>query len=230
MYLQGVDLSDLFRPSGGDITQKTSGTKLKILGADADILTLGDATHEGGDLKIYRNGSGDLQLSVDADAASNTKALDVYGGVVAQNYLTIGQTTLNTSYPLHVTGYSFLNGRLYVTSNILTSADLLVYNGHGLISRTDNISDIITGNILVSGTDSTDHSIKIQVDSNNIIVAQATGDGSGGITNKAVGLYGTTPTTQAAHIADPAENAAANNAAIDAILVALENIGILASA
>lgn len=213
MYLQGVDLSDLFRPSGSDITQKTSGTKLKILGADADILTLGDATHEGGDLKIYRNGSGDLQLSLDADAASNTKALDVYGGVVAQNYLTVGQVALDASYPLSV------HGNVSVTSNVYAGA---------IYARYTNSSQFLIG-LPVAGTDSTDHNLRIRIGLDDIICIKATGDGAGGITNKSLGLYGTTPATQAAAIADPAESTAGNNAAIDSILAALRAIGLIAT-
>jgi len=52
-------------------------------------------------------------------------------------------------------------------------------------------------------------------------------DGIAYFDGTAIGFYGTTPTTQAAHIADAAGDDAAT---VNAILVALENIGILASA
>lgn len=197
--------------------------EIKIITPNINSIMLGDATHEGGDLKIYRNTMNDLALSFDADAISNALALSVYGGVVAQNYLTVGKTTLDTYAPLYV------QGNQYTTGNIFTHGYLLCFDGKGILSANDNIG-MLKINISISGTDSIDHAIKTQIDSNDIIVAQATGDGAGGITNPAIGLYpGTTPTIQAAHIADPTENIAANNAAIDAILVALRNIGILAS-
>ena len=198
--------------SGGSITQKVSGTNMVLQGANADILTLGDSTHEGGDIKIYRNATGDLALSFDADAASNAKALDIYGGVVVQNYLTVGQATLNTTYAL------LANGPVEVVGHVRCYG-----------TKTPNNIVNFTHNLLVT-SGSALHSLSLQIHSEDFIVAQATGNGSGGIVSKTIGLYGTTPTTQAAHIADPAENTAANNAAIDAILVALENIGIVASA
>ena len=74
--------------------------------ADVDALILGHATQEAGDIKVYSDGLGNLQLSLDADAASNALALSVYGGVVAQNYMTVGQTGLNTSYEFYVSGNS----------------------------------------------------------------------------------------------------------------------------
>ena len=191
--------------SGGSITQKVSGTALKLLGADADILSLGDATHEGGDLKIYRDGSGNLQLSLDADAASNAKALDVYGGVVVQSYLTVGQAALNTNYALYVEGY-------------------FRASGHGIFDYLDcsNLRQYGTGDItLLNSVEGSSVFLKVFGTHTCIELDYSAAP--------RIGLYGVTPTTQAAHIADPAENAAANNAAIDAILVALENIGILAS-
>lgn len=53
-------------------------------------------------------------------------------------------------------------------------------------------------------------------------------EGSGGVTNKTVGLYGVVPVTQAAHIIDATDTASAITR-INAILVALENIGVTAS-
>ena len=201
-----------FKKSGTIVLLKTSTDTLKLLNPNADALMLGDSTHEGGDIKVYRDGSGNLALSFDADAASNAKGLDLYAGVVVQNYLTVGQTTLNTSYPLYI------NGNLSVSEANVTSIKARYTNAQNMKL-----------NIGVASPDAISHGIKLQIDANDIIVAQATGDGAGGITNKAIGLYGTTPATQAAHIADPAESTAGNNAAIDAILVALENIGIIAS-
>ena len=178
---------------------------LKLTGADADILSLGDATHEGGDLKIYRDGSGNLQLSLDADAASNALALSVYGGVVAQNYLTVGQTSLNTSYPFYVNGSFRANG-----SGIFGAMETSYIRQYG------------TGNItLYNSIEGSSVFLKVFGTHTCIELDYSAAP--------RIGLYGVTPTTQAAHIADPAENAAANNAAIDAILVALENVGILAS-
>jgi hypothetical protein len=213
--------SPQFYKNGTIVLLKTSTDTLKLLNPNANALMLGDATHEGGDIKVYRDTSGNLQLSVDADAASNTKAFDVYGGVVCQNFVTVGQTTLNTTYPIYGVGHTYITGNIYSGG--------LIFSELGIEAKTANDSSYVVGNIQVTGTDATDHAVKLQIDSNDIICARATGDGAGGITNKAVGLYGVTPATQAAAISDPAESIAGNNAAIDAILVALENIGILAS-
>lgn len=203
---------------------------VKIYGKNADALILGDATHEGGDISVYRDTSGNKQLSLDADAASNALALSVYGGVVAQNYLTVGATSLNTSSPFHVTGDIECSGNQHLSGNLYMSGSIGVGVG-GMYNRAANQS-IIPINIDVSGTDSTDHAIKVRIDANDIIVAQATGDGATGAIDpatKAIGLYGTTPATQHAAIGDPAESIAGNNAAIDSILAALRAIGLIAT-
>jgi len=165
---------------------------IKIYGKDSDVLILGDATHEGGDVKIYRDASGNLQLILDADAASNVKALSVYGGVVAEHYLTVGTTSLSTATQFYVAG----TGR---TSSVMAAS--VFHADGGLVGRSDNIASLPL-NIRVSGTDSTNHAIKMQIDSQDIFVVQATGDGAGGITLKAIGAFGVTPQVQQAHIAD----------------------------
>ena len=167
---------------------------IHIYGKDIDVLKLGDATHEGGDVKIYRDSSGNLQLYVDADAASNAIGMSVYGGGVFQNYLTVGQETLNTTYRLYVADKVFFAGIVRTNSG---------YRGNYVKSFSDNLASFPIS-IYVTGTDATDHAIKLQIDENDIIVAQATGDGSGGIINKAIGLFGVTPQVQQAHIADVA--------------------------
>lgn len=200
------------------ITQKVSGTKLVVQGANANTLTLGDATHEGGNLAIYRDGSGNTQLSVNADAAGNAKALDVYGGVVCQKHLTLGQAALNTAHALFVVGSS------YFSASPQSGEGFKCVGTHGLYTF-DNHAAL---HLNIPVTDSTGHSIKLRIDNSSIIEAKATGDGGGSVVNKAIGLYGVTPATQAAAIADPAETIGGNNAAIDAILVALRNIGLIA--
>ena len=155
---------------------------IKIYGKNADTLILGDATHEGGDVKIYRDSSGNLQLYVDADAASNAIGMSVYGGVVAQNYLTVGQATLNTGYVLSVNGNTY-STRVYTPYLLLGSSGILAIDA--------NQASLLL-NISVSDTDATDHAIKLQIDTNDIIVAQATGAGGGGIiteTSKLVELH-----------------------------------------
>lgn len=198
---------------GNLILPKVSTDTLKLLNPNADALILGSSTEEGGDIKVYRDDSGNLQLSVDADAASNAKALDIYGGVVAQNYLTVGQTTLNTAYNLSV------NGTIYSDNNIIIK--------YGVNSEYGK--DVFYYNIPLTSGDIIDHVVALRVDNESILEVKATGDGAGGITNKAIGLYGTTPSTQAAAINDPAESTAANNAAIDSILAALRGIGLIAT-
>ena len=215
-----IKRSSPLRKIGNLILPKVSTVTLKLLNPNADALVLGSTTEEGGDIKVYRDASGNLQMSVDADAASNTKALDIYGGVVAQNYLTIGQNTLNLSAEL------FIAGSLYATDNQNCSGQMKCA-GFGHITSN---SPSLPININILTPDATDHSINIQIDSSDIIVAQAAGDGSGGIIDKAIGLYGTTPCTQAAAISDPTESTAANNAAIDSILAALRGIGLIATA
>ena len=165
---------------------------LKIYRKDADAIILGDATHEGGDISIYRDSSGNKQFFLDADAASNVLALSVYGGVVAQHHLTVGTTSLSTATNFYVAG----TGR---TSSVMAAS--VFHADGGLVGRSDNIASLPL-NIRVSGTNSTDHAVKLQIDSQDIFVAQATGDGAGGITNKAIGAFGVTPQVQQAHIAD----------------------------
>ncbi len=215
-----IKRSPPLRKSGTIILPKVGTDTLKLLNPNADALIMGSATEEGGNLKIYRDGSGNLQLSVDADAASNGEALKVYGGAVCQNYLTVGQNTLSSAYPFYVNGHTFCNGNILNIGYMKTTNGIRTYN--------DNAASLYM-DIVVTGTDATSHEICLAIDTNHLICAKATGDGAGGIVDKAIGLYGVTPAVQAAHIADPAESTAGNNAAIDAILVALENIGILAS-
>ena len=55
--------------------------KLEIAGADTTVLQLGDSSTEGGDIYVYRDGSGNAQLILDADAAVTGVALQLYGGI-----------------------------------------------------------------------------------------------------------------------------------------------------
>lgn len=171
-----------FDGTSGDIQGYTSNAptisddgKVTLSVADGDALELGGSSAEGGDLKIYRDSSNNLQLSVDADAASNAKALDVYGGVVSQNYLTVGQSSLDTNYPVSIIGRTHSSDSFSTTQNYFANAN------KGLTAWGVNQSNLICGNINITGTDATDHDIKLQIDSNDIIVARATGDGAGGI-------------------------------------------------
>lgn len=161
---------------------------IKIFGKNADTLILGDATHEGGDISIYRDTSGNKQLSLDADAASNAIALSVYGGVVAQHYLTVGEATLYTGMPFKVAGNSWFSGSIHFGTSD---------------SGLSTINDIanLRVNMPVSGGTNT-HAIHFMIDTNDVLVAQATGDNAGGITNKAIGVFGVTPQVQQAHIVD----------------------------
>lgn len=213
------------RDSGKELTINNTTDEdgfLKIYGKNADALILGDSTHEGGDISIYRDASGNKQLFVDADAASNAKALDVYGGVVVQNYLTVGQTTLHTAAAslyvagagIWTTGNFWLDGQMHVGST-------------GILGVAHNQTTIPL-NIGIYGTDSTNHSITLQIDANNIIEVKATGDGSGGIINKAIGLYGGTPATQHAAIAD-ATDAATAITQLNLLLAANRAISLIAT-
>ena len=162
------------------IMQDQIPVPLKLLTPNADALTIGSPTEEGGDLKIYRNTSGDLQVYVDADAASNEKALDVYGGVVIQNYLTVGQTVLNTTYKLYVPSTA------YIYSLNIDPSGSLVSN---VLNSPPNASDMqIT--IPIISPDATDHNVKLQINSNDIFAIQATGDGAGGVVGKRSIQYG----------------------------------------
>ena len=159
--------------------KNTEQGSIQIYGKDAEALILGDATHEGGDISVYRDTSGNKQFSVDADAASNAKAVDIYGGVVVQHYLTLGQAALDTNRTFTCVG----NGKV---TGILLSNELRV---DSLIRTILDNAPSIRLNIPVIGTDSTDHALKLQIDENDIIVAQATGDGAGGIVNKKALFY-----------------------------------------
>ena len=189
---------------------------IKIYGKDADAIILGDATHEGGNISIYRDTSGNKQFFLDADAASNALAMTLYGGLVAQHYLTVGTTTLSVATNFYVSG----TGR--TSSTMAASA---FHADGGLVGRSDNIAALPL-NIRVSGTNATDHAIKLQIDANDIIVAQATGNGAGGIINKAIGFFGTTPQVQQAHIADPTDLASCISV-LTTLLADLEGYGLL---
>ncbi len=192
---------------------------LTLTAVNSDALVLGGTASEGGDVKIYRDGSNNIQLFIDADAAINAVGLDLYSGGLFRNYLTVGQAALNTTYPFYVHGNAYVNGEF--------SVGYIRLGGSGIHSITDNLASMVWNLVVTSGTSI--HGVKLQIDANDIIVAQATGNGSGGITNKAIGLYGTTPTVQASAISDPASDTASNNAAIDSILAALRAIGLIAT-
>lgn len=210
-------------------SKNTEQGQIQIYGKNADAIILGDATHEGGNISVYRDTSGNKQLFVDADAASNALAMSVYGGVVAQNYLTVGQTSLSTTHALVIVGSASISGVLL--GNICVSDnDFRAPTDCGLRSRTDNQATLIAGNIIVTNTDSTTHTIKQQIDGNDMIVLQATGNGSGGIdaATKAIGLYGAEPATQHAAIAD-ATDAATAITQLNLLLVANRAIGLIAT-
>lgn len=212
----------------GNISSETAS--LQIFGKNADALILGDTTHEGGDIKMFRDTSGNLQLFVDADAASNAIAMSIYGGVVAQNFLTVGSTTLQTGYPLYVTGAIYASTNITVGNDIYAADGLYggtaggVYTGTaGFVARSEN-QPAIPITIPISGTDSIDHAIQLQIDANNIIEVKATGDGSGGIINKAIGVFGVTPQVRQAHIADPTDLATCITA-LSTLLADMEGYG-----
>ena len=148
---------------------------LTLITKNTDALILGSPTKEGGDVRIYRDGSNNLALFIDADAASNTKGLDFYAGILFRNNVVIGRNTFSTVYKLLVDGTSYFTGDVYLLS------DFRVNNGKGIVSSLDNITSMILGNIRISGTDVIDHTICMQMDSTDIFCIQATGDGAGGI-------------------------------------------------
>ena len=160
-------------------SKNTEQGSIQIYGKDAEALILGDPTHEGGDVKIYRDASGNLQFSIDADAASNAIAMSVYGGVVAQHNLTVGQATLETGYTCYVNG-SMLSTGAYICGATLYSGLAHAVKIFKVEERNAN-QIYLPININVSGTNSSVHAVQLQIDSNNIFAAQATGDGAGGV-------------------------------------------------
>lgn len=197
------------RDSGNELTINNTTDEdgfLKIYGKNADALILGDATHEGGDISVYRNASGNKQLFVDADAASNAIGMSVYGGVVVQNYLTVGQSTLDTTRPFLVSGIAQIDA-IYTKSNQ---------------------PNLFLNCNVTSGTAT--HSTRLQIHGESLIAVQAVGNGSGGIdaATKAIGLYGTIPATQHAAIAD-ATDAATAITQLNLALAALRAIGLIAT-
>jgi len=201
-------------------SKNTEKGSIQIYGKDIDALILGDPTHEGGDVKIYRDALGNLQFSLDADAASNTIAMSVYGGVVAQNYLTVGTTSLSVATNFYVAG----TGR---TSSVMNASKF--HADGGLSGRTDNIASLPL-NIRVSGTNATDHAIKTQIAGQDIFVVQATGNGAGGIdlATRAIGVFAVTPQVQQAHIANPTDLASCISA-LSTLLADMEGYGWLKS-
>uniref|UniRef100_A0A6M3X5M2 Uncharacterized protein n=1 Tax=viral metagenome TaxID=1070528 RepID=A0A6M3X5M2_9ZZZZ len=156
---------------------------LKLLLANATSLSFGDATHEGGNLVVYRDSAGNTQFEFDADAASNEKAFKCYGGVVFENNVTIGQVALDLSYLLYIVGNMKATGAISTDASIYTgTASGMNLGTGGIESRNDNQASM-NMNISVSGTDSTNHLIEIKIDGTSIIAAQATGNGGGGVTD-----------------------------------------------
>lgn len=193
-------------------SKNTEQGSIQIYGKDAEALILGDPTHEGGDVKIYRDASGNLQFSIDADAASNAIAMSVYGGVVAQNYLTVGNATLDTTFPLKVYGEGYITGNLKINNVLATPTN----------------TSALRVNISVS--DANDHAVKLQIDANDILTVQATGNGAGDIdlATRAIGVFNVTPQVQQAHIADPTDLATCISA-LSTLLADLEGYGWLKS-
>ena len=66
-----------------EVEMMTLDSQLTIHGADIDKLVLGDSTHEGGDLRIYRDNDGHFQIYIDADAGPSAVALEIFGGIKA---------------------------------------------------------------------------------------------------------------------------------------------------
>lgn len=160
------------KETSGIITQKLIDDTLKLLGENKTIFSLGDSTHEGGNVEIFRDGSNNLALFIDADAASNAKGFDCYAGAVFQNNVTFGQTTLNTGATVYINGTFAASGKV--------RCDYAEMGGNGIVSATSNLSHMLW-NLSVSGTDAGDHKICLQIDSNDIICAQATGNSAGGV-------------------------------------------------
>lgn len=66
--------------SGSEYWTNKTFDKLIALDSDADALILGTATAEGGDMNVYRDSSGNSQLTLDADASQNGVSLELYSG------------------------------------------------------------------------------------------------------------------------------------------------------
>lgn len=179
-------------------SKNTEKGYIQIYQKNADALILGDATHEGGDVKIYRDTSGNLQVSIDADAASSAIGMSIYAGAVFQNKVAIGQATLG-AYTLQVAGSAAISTEFSSTRGIVNIA-----NGYG-IQSTSNATNLFANIPVTSGT--ANHALKLQIDSNDIIVVQATGNDDGTVINLAVGFFGVTPQVQQAHIVDAANAA-----------------------
>lgn len=193
-------------------SKNTEQGSIQIYGKDAEALILGDPTHEGGDVKIYRDASGNLQFSIDADAASNAIAMSVYGGVVAQNYLTVGNATLDTTFPLKVYGECYITGNLKINNVLATPTNTAALR------------------VNISVSDANDHAVKLQIDANDILTVQATGNSAGDIdlATRAIGVFNVTPQVQQAHIADPTDLATCISA-LSTLLADLEGYGWLKS-
>ncbi len=115
----------------------------------------------------------------------------------AGDYIRIGDAgttnhSLNSEDDLMVTGDHEVKGNMFVDGSIDTST-LIVVPTRGIENRVNNQASISIG-IGVTTPDSTDHEIKLEVESTTIFGARATGDGSGGITDQKSIFY--QPTTE----------------------------------
>jgi len=222
-----------FYKSGSIVLLKESTDTLKLLNPNAVALSLGDSTHEGGNIEIYRDASGNLAFGFDADAASNAKGADFYAGVVCQNYLTVGQTALNTSYQLYVNGIARV-------SNITCTNGITISGGSidGGASQVYNVSyyrfiDDQTDNIILQNiTDAAAHSQILRIGGADLFSVKVTGNGSGGVdaASKAFAFFGGTPQVQQNHIIDADGNLADITTKFNTLLAGLEGYGILKSA
>lgn len=94
--------------------------------------------------------------------------------VVFQNYLTVGQNTLDTTYNLLVNGISSFKNVIYVAYGIKTTT-----NSPGFYM-----------DIPLSSVDATLHTLSMRIDGNIISSIIAEGDGANGIIGKRIINYG----------------------------------------
>lgn len=172
--------------------------------ADGDILI---AVNDGGASKqmIFLDGStGVTHLGKPGTPASATATGDVFVGGVLEVVNNINPTTATADLGTAAKPWRWLE----------ISAGIEIAS---------NIANFAINSVITSG--SAAHTIKLRMDSNDVFVVGATGNGAGGIVNPTVGFFATTPAVKQTGYAVPTDLATCISS-LTALRTALINYGL----
>jgi len=144
-----------------------------------------------------------------AHDASGVFLADEFGNIV----LEIGQTV--------PTGGGYVKGGLFIDDDAASGTAMYVNQG---TVDSSTFNEVTSTNAIASTAGTT-----TLADACNLALNTSTGTKIGTAAGQKLGFWGAAPVAQASHIANPDSTIIANNAAIDAILVVLENAGLTAT-